>query len=350
MAMENKDRSSQDQYIPQVYSSSDSIDARITTPIVVSMTVSANKVTLIWSPVSGASSYVVEASNSVTTGFHDLSSYGSFSTVGSNVKWSENYATGYHFYRVKAIAANTGNMVYVAGGTFNNGSANMTVSSFYIEKYEITSSEFYRVMGFNRNYFTNVVNGPANQVLWVEAIEYCNRRSMLEGLTPCYSYLTYGTNPNNWPSGWDTAAHHTNISCNWSANGYRLPTEMESWFAARGGNQTHNYNFSGSNNFDAVGWYNGNSGGTTHPIGLKAPNELGLYDMSGNVFEWVWDIYGSYPTTPQTNYTGPTSGSERVMRGCSWYCSPYCYVSFRESWSPASVNYLIGFRVCRKGN
>ena len=259
---------------------------------------------------------------------------------------------GSYLYRVYADDGNTPipeNFVFVEEGTFNNGTSDVTVSSFYIDKYELTQAEYQAVMGVNPSYYTSVTNGPVEQVSWFNAIEYCNRRSMQERLDPCYSYSTYGTNPDNWPSGWNTdPVNHTNVSCNWSANGYRLPTEMEWMFAARGGNQTHNYTYSGSNDIDAVAWYYNNSGHTTHTVGTKAPNELGIYDMSGNVWENCWDIYGDYPSGPQTNPHGDTSGSNRVLRGGS--CNNVyftCDVSFRSTLRPIDVSNDFGFRVIR---
>jgi sulfatase modifying factor 1 len=244
------------------------------------------------------------------------------------------------------------NFVFVEGGTFNNGTSDVTISSFYIDKYELTQAGYQVVMGVNPSGFTGVTNGPVEQVSWFNAIEYCNRRSMQEGLAPCYSYSTYGTNPDNWPWGWNTnEANHTNVSCNWEVNGYRLPTEMEWMFAARGGNQTHNYTYSGSNDLNIVGWYWDNWGAyeySTHTVGALAPNELGLYDMSGNVYEWTWDIYGNYPSGAQTDPYGATSGSSRVIRGGSWDSNANgCTVSYRTSSGASSTYNIIGFRVIR---
>ena len=238
----------------------------------------------------------------------------------------------------------------VEGGTFNNGTSDVTVSSFYMDKYELTQAGYQAVMG------TDPASGygdgdtyPVYYVSWFNAIEYSNRRSLQEGLTPCYSYSTYGTNPDTWPAGWNgDYNNHTNVTCNWTAAGYRLPTEMEWQFAARGGNQTHNYTYSGSNDLNAVGWYAYNSDNTTHTVGTKTANELGLFDMSGNVWEWVWDIYGSYPSGAQTNPHGATGGSSRVGRGGGWSGDASgCPVSVRL-YNDATYSYLdVGFRLVR---
>ncbi len=241
------------------------------------------------------------------------------------------------------------NFVFVQGGTFNNGTSDVTISSFYIDKYEVTQASYQAVMGTNPSYFGGNPNRPVERVSWFKAIEYCNRRSVLEGLTPCYSYSAYGTNPDDWPSGWNTNSdNHTNVSCNWTANGYRLPTEMEWMFAAKGGNQSQGYTYSGSNTIADVAWYYYNSGSRTHNVGEKTANELGTFDMSGNVWEWVWDIYGSYPSGSQNNPTGASSGSGRVKRGGSWVSSANdCTVSFRFSNDATNSNYHIGFRCVR---
>jgi formylglycine-generating enzyme required for sulfatase activity len=250
--------------------------------------------------------------------------------------------------------------VKVLGGTFQMGSSDgqsneepvhsVTLSSFYIGKYEVTQSEWVRVMGTNpASCYGEGVNYPVYFVSWYAALVYCNKRSIQEGLTPCY--IKWGsTNPDNWGSipisdciDWDI------IICNWSADGYRLPTEAEWEYAARGGHKPKPYTYAGSNTVDDVAWYYDNSNYKTHQVGTKAPNELGIYDMSGNVWEWCWDWYGSYSSSAQTNPHGATSGSLRVSRGSSFYSNVnYCRVAYRSYDNPYRKNHSFGLRVLRK--
>jgi len=283
--------------------------------------------------------------------------------TGKQITWypaQDGMVTGSN-YKIKLIARDNPlpdtqpvGFIKVEGGSFyvhtETDSIKMNVSTFYLDRTEITQGEYEAVMGTNPASGCGVGNNyPVYYVSWYNAIEYCNRRSMQEHLTPCYSYSSYGTNPDTWPSGWNTDFEgNTNVHCNWTANGYRLPTEMEWMFAARGGNLTHNYTYSGSPNIGNVAWYTDNSGGTTHPVATKNANELGFYDMSGNVWECCWDIYGSYPSGPQTNPTGSTSGTDRVLRGGSWDLDASdCTVSSRGGDSAAYGSDVVGFRVCR---
>jgi formylglycine-generating enzyme required for sulfatase activity len=129
---------------------------------------------------------------------------------------------------------------------------------------------------------------------------------------------------------------------------FRLPTEAEWEYAARGGNKTEGYKYAGSNNIDDVAWYSGNSDNTTHPVAMKQSNELGLYDMCGNVAEWCWDYYtANLPAGAQTNPHGPSTGDVHVKRGGSWLDDPQqCTVFYRSGSAPNGKSSSLGFRVC----
>ena len=279
------------------------------------------------------------------------------SGTGKHIIWDAGAESfdldGSYLYRIYADDGSSppipDNFILVEGGTFHNGTSDVTVSSFYLDKYQLTQNAYQAVMGYNPSHFAGVTNGPVEQVSWYDAIEYCNRRSMQEGLTPCYSYGDYGTNPAAWPTGWNSISNnHTNVSCNWTVDGYRLPTEMEWMFAAIGGNHSQGYTYSGSNNVDSVAWYWDNSDSSTHTVGTKTANELGFYDMSGNVFEWVWDIWSVLPSEAQTDPHGAANGPYRAARGGGWSNYDYvCAVSYRNHLHATYQHYGVGFRVCR---
>ena len=216
------------------------------------------------------------------------------------------------------------NMVKVQGGTFTMGATaeqgsdayndekpahQVTLSDYYIGKYEVTQEEWQAVMGKNPSAFKGN-NNPVEKVSWDDCQKFIKKLNQLTGLK------------------------------------FALPTEAQWEYAARGGNQSKGYKYSGSNNIDDVAWYDSNSGNKTHSVGTKAPNELGLFDMSGNVWEWCSDRYGSYSSSAQTNPVGPSSGYNRVLRGGSWNNLAWrCRVSFRYYNYPSNRNYYIGFRV-----
>lgn len=216
------------------------------------------------------------------------------------------------------------NMVYVAGGTFTMGGTSeqssdayddeepthsVTLSSYYICKYEVTQALWRAVMGSNPSNFKGN-NLPVENVSWNDCQTFINRLNSYTG------------------------------------RNFRLPTEAEWEFAARGGNYSRHYKYSGSNYISDVAWYDGNSGNRTHPIGTKQANELGLYDMSGNVYEWCSDWYGSYSSYSQNDPTGPNSGSRRVLRGGSWdYIASFCRSSFRGYFTPGFRLNFLGLRL-----
>ena len=220
-------------------------------------------------------------------------------------------------------------MLPVEGGTFTMGATSeqgsdayddekpthsVTLSSYHMGETEVTQALWQAVMGSNPSYFKGS-NLPVENVSWDDCQTFINK---------------------------------LNQQCAGQLNGrqFRLPTEAEWEYAARGGKKSKGYKYSGSNTIGDVAWYDGNSGRTTHAVGTKTPNELGLYDMSGNVWEWCQDWYDSYSSSAQTDPTGPTSGSYRVYRGGGWIISARsCRVSRRCNYYPGSTFNGLGLRL-----
>ena len=215
-------------------------------------------------------------------------------------------------------------MVRVEAGTFTMGATaemkdpydsekpnhRVTLTNdYYIGKYEVTQALWQAVMGNNPSNFKGD-NLPVEQVSWDDCQEFISKLNLITGKT------------------------------------FRLPTEAEWEYAARGGNKSRGYQYSGSNNLSDVAWYGDNSGSKTHTVGTKQPNELGIYDMSGNVWEWCQDWFGKYSSSSQVNPTGANRGSYRVFRGGAWFfIARICRSSYRNFSSPDRCNIHLGLRL-----
>lgn len=248
-------------------------------------------------------------------------------------------------YRKKILKKLKESMVLAQGGMFTRNGFNITLSDFYVGKYEITQVQYKVVMGSNPSRYKGN-NNPVERVSWYDTVEFCNKLSEMEGFEKCYNINKNRKDSNN--EAWCDDLKYT-VSCDFDANGYRLPTEAEWEYAARGGNQSSGYKYSGSDNITEVAEYEGNNNKSTKSVGGKKPNELGIYDMSGNVYEWCWDWFDSYIDAPQSNPIGHLSGTRRIYRGGSWrYETMYCGVAYRNGNYPNNGFHYNGFRVARR--
>ncbi|MCX6276550.1 MAG: bifunctional serine/threonine-protein kinase/formylglycine-generating enzyme family protein [Bacteroidetes bacterium] len=211
-------------------------------------------------------------------------------------------------------------MVFVQGGTFNMGTSDgeyaerpvhsVTIGDFYIGKYEVTQIQWRAVMGYNPSNYSGCDDCPVENVSWNDVQEFIQKLNQKTGKS------------------------------------YRLPTEAEWEYAAKGGDKSNGYTYSGSNSVGDVAWYSENSGSKTHPVGQKQPNELGLYDMSGNVWEWCSDWYDDYQGSPTSNPKGPSSGYRHVGRGGSGILfSSFCRPEYRINNAPDNRDISLGFRL-----
>ncbi|MEL6624227.1 MAG: formylglycine-generating enzyme family protein [Bacteroidota bacterium] len=237
-------------------------------------------------------------------------------------------------------------MVYVEGGTFEMGAEDIdeeerpihsvSLSSFEMCVYPVTQGLYEELMGENPSFFSGS-HRPVERVSWYDAVRFCNALSKAISCDPYYEIIRDDVRVNG-------------------GNGYRLPSEAEWEYAVRGGKYElgEDLRYAGSNRLDTVGWYDANSGGSTWPVGLKLPNALGLYDMSGNVWEWCWDRYSAsyyeelHASGMSHDPIRPESGTSRVVRGGSWLNDgPNCRVASRLNYLPDDDNSRVGFRVCR---
>jgi len=267
---------------------------------------------------------------------HDWS--GSWSTNGNVYTTCRRNACTEALDKYEMAAIPNGNLIW--------GSAVIILSAFNMGKYEVWQELYYAVMGTNPSSFSsNPASGeiqnkrPVEQVTWYDAVEFCNKLSEKEGLTPVYT-ITGRTPSTGYP------ITRATVTPNWEANGYRLPTEAQWEYACRAGTTT-NWNF-GNGGFGIYVWFDLNSSSKTHQVGLQLANAYGLYDMHGNVWEWCWDWYGTLPATNQNNYTGAVSGTNRVARGGGWISSSVStHSAYRSGINPYNRNSDIGFRVVR---
>ena len=255
------------------------------------------------------------------------------------------------FVKVKETTI-TGNESWTPSSDVFVSGRSITISDMYVCDHEVTRGEFKEVMGTDpsrgKAYDKDgkeltgdaVLNNPVDQVRWKDAIKYCNKLSLKENLTPCY----YVNGIPDWETYW--GPDFDVLTYDKEADGYRLPTEAEWEWLARGG---ENYTYAGSNALDDVAWYAGNNDKGTIEVKTKQANGYGLYDMSGNVFEWCYDMYGTVESS--TADTGVSSGSERVSRGGCFAGSDFCCtVSFRGHGYPNLSDVDYGFRVVRSSS
>ncbi|MEQ8704246.1 MAG: SUMF1/EgtB/PvdO family nonheme iron enzyme [Phaeodactylibacter sp.] len=263
------------------------------------------------------------------------------------------------------VARTTGRMVRVAGGTFTMGCTDeqepdcqndeypphtVTVGDFFLSRFEVTQAEWAALVPeytplYNRGTGPDY---PTYRVSWYDAATFCNRLSLAEGRTPAYYFDEDFTLAFDSLVGDQLA--YVDLYWDTTADGYRLPTEAEWEYAARGGAAGGGTLYAGSNDLDAIAWHSGNSSVSSQPVGALAPNALGLYDMTGNVYEWCWDWYDSdyYEVSPSEDPLGPPASTVRTIRGGSWNTTPDgSRLANRLNFLPGARRTTFAFRVAR---
>ena len=226
-------------------------------------------------------------------------------------------------------------MVVISGGRFTMGEKSevdaplheVVVSSFYIDKYLVTQEQYQKVMGTNPSRWKGAKN-PVEQVRWSDAVRFCNKRSELDGLQACYDLKAW--------------------RCNFTANGYRLPTEAEWEYACRAGTATKYFFGDTPAKLGDYAWYDKNAGGHPHPVGQKQANPWGLYDICGNVWEWCHDFYqvDYYGRAPRENPRGPESGDTKVVRGGAWrFRAESSRAGYRYNENPGYADVCFGYDI-----
>ncbi|MDR1398938.1 MAG: SUMF1/EgtB/PvdO family nonheme iron enzyme [Treponema sp.] len=271
----------------------------------------------------------------------------------TGVRPGETAAFQESFIKIEAGTFTMGSPLSEPDRNANETPHQVTVSSFYLGKYEVTQKEYEEVMGLNPSAFKNsALPLPVEQVSWYDAVEYCNKRSEREGLIPAYTIHKTRFDPNNTNSN-DAIAWL--VTWNRSANGYRIPTEAEWEYACRAGTTTP-FTIGGAITIGEANYnsaYPATASGAAYPaktvpVGTYSANKWGISDIHGNVWEWCWDWFGNYSVENQTDPNGPATGMYRVIRGGGWYgYALHLRSAARLSLNPSSRASYLGFRVAR---